>query len=76
MVPHYGMFENENNVGFMFLVEVALGKEKTELHGGNFTAAPKGYDSIVARGLTEPSKIYKFIHLCSSFLIFYSFVRS
>ncbi len=42
-------------IGIMFLNEVALGKEH-EVTGGcsGFVAAPKGYDSVVARGRTEP----------------------
>lgn len=39
----------------MFLSEVALGIESTTLTGGSqITAPPAGYDSIVARGRTEP----------------------
>ena len=41
----------------MFLGEVALGKEHCITVGdGRLTQAPKGYDSIVARGQTEPGK--------------------
>ncbi|KAK7063097.1 Poly [ADP-ribose] polymerase 3 [Halocaridina rubra] len=53
--PHYGKFEGEDMVGFMFLVEVALGKESSITQcNGSLTKAPAGYDSIVARGRNEP----------------------
>ncbi|KAK3601615.1 hypothetical protein CHS0354_027865 [Potamilus streckersoni] len=43
------------NTGIMFLNEVALGKEHHIIMGnGNLTKAPAGYDSIVAKGMTEP----------------------
>lgn len=52
---HYGQFEGEDSVGFMFLVEVALGKEKSITQcDGSLTQAPDGYDSVVARGRKEP----------------------
>jgi len=42
----------------MFLCEVALGKEHNiEVGDGSLSRAPKGYDSIVARGHTEPGNI-------------------
>ncbi|KAL7635608.1 UNVERIFIED_CONTAM: hypothetical protein RMT77_014677 [Armadillidium vulgare] len=52
---HYGTFEKEENIGFMFLTEVALGKMKfiTSVDC-SLTSAPDGYDSIVARGQNEP----------------------
>lgn len=53
--PHYGVFENENNVAFLFLVEVALGKEKSITQcDSSLTKAPAGFDSVVARGSSEP----------------------
>ncbi|XP_047497848.1 protein mono-ADP-ribosyltransferase PARP3-like, partial [Penaeus chinensis] len=52
---HYGAFEGESYLGFMFLVEVALGKESSITQSdGSLTEAPSGYDSVVARGRTEP----------------------
>nr|XP_027228892.1 poly [ADP-ribose] polymerase 3-like [Penaeus vannamei] len=52
---HYGTYEGESNVGFMFLVEVALGKENNIMQDDcSLTQAPKGYESVVARGKTEP----------------------
>lgn len=46
--------KNES-IGIMFLCEVALGKEHNiQVGNGSLTCAPKGYDSIVARGQTEP----------------------
>jgi len=52
---HYGEFEQEKDVGFMFLVEAQLGRTK-DTPSGDYTlkAAPEGYDSIVARGVQEP----------------------
>ncbi|KAM3914167.1 protein mono-ADP-ribosyltransferase PARP3 [Leptodactylus fuscus] len=44
-----------NNLGIMFLNEVALGKEHHITRDDcSLKSAPKGYDSVVARGLTEP----------------------
>ena len=48
---------SSKNIGIMFLVEVALGKE----HGitrdnSSLKSAPKGFDSVVARGRTEPGQ--------------------
>jgi len=43
------------NIGFMFLNEVALGKEhEIDADDSSLVTAPKGYDSIVARGWVEP----------------------
>lgn len=51
------MFEGEDNVGFMFVAEVALGKEKSITQSdSSLTKAPPGFDSIVARGSSEPGK--------------------
>ena len=47
--------------GIMFLNEVALGKEHTITNDDwRLTKAPSGYDCIVARGRTEPSKSLSF----------------
>ena len=44
-------------IGIMFLSEVALGNEHNiKVDNCSLTCAPKGYDSIVARGHTEPGK--------------------
>ncbi|XP_042883677.1 protein mono-ADP-ribosyltransferase PARP3-like isoform X1 [Penaeus japonicus] len=52
---HYGSFEGESNVGFMFLVEVALGRESSITQCNcSLTKPPNGYDSVVARGSCEP----------------------
>lgn len=52
---HYGTYEGESNVGFMFLVEVALGRESSITQCKcSLTKAPNGYDSVVARGSCEP----------------------
>ena len=46
--------KNES-IGIMFLCEVALGREHNiQVGNGSLACAPKGYDSIVARGQTEP----------------------
>ncbi|XP_071552912.1 protein mono-ADP-ribosyltransferase PARP3-like [Panulirus ornatus] len=52
--PYHGMFEREDMIGFLFLVEVALGNEfyLTE-HCSHISKAPDGYDSIVAKGRKE-----------------------
>lgn len=53
--PYHGKFAGEDMVGFMFLVEVALGREKSisERHS-HLIEAPPGYDCVVARGAREP----------------------
>jgi len=44
-----------SNIGFMFLSEVALGKEHhISRDDSSLVAAPPGYDSIIAKGWTEP----------------------
>lgn len=44
-----------NNIGIMFLNEVALGKEHTITQDdSSLRKAPAGYDSVVARGTQEP----------------------
>merc|ERR1712187_828988 len=46
---------NSAGVGYMFLVETALGKEKEiNRDDRSLTAAPAGYDCVVARGSQEP----------------------
>jgi len=59
---HAGRWGGAPGIGFMFLVEVALGKEK-EVDGTKAThpsalrrlkSAPKGFDCVVARGRQEP----------------------
>ncbi|XP_065900929.1 protein mono-ADP-ribosyltransferase PARP3-like [Dysidea avara] len=45
-----------DSIGVMFLVEVALGREKRiDRDNHTLTKPPDGYDSIVARGQTEPN---------------------
>jgi poly [ADP-ribose] polymerase len=45
----------KGNIGVMFLAEVALGKEHSITRDdSSLKVAPKGFDSIVARGRTEP----------------------
>lgn len=44
-----------DRTGIMFLNEVALGKEHhITRDDSSLVVAPKGFDSIVARGCTEP----------------------
>jgi len=50
-----GYVGRANNTGIMFLSEVALGKEHhIKRDDCTLRAPPSGYDSIVARGHTEP----------------------
>lgn len=50
-----GYVRTSNNTGVMFLSEVALGKEYTITEDDcTLKKAPSGYDSVVARGQTEP----------------------
>lgn len=45
------------NIGIMFLNEVALGKEFSLYRdNSSLTSAPSGYESVVARGRTEPGE--------------------
>lgn len=47
-----------NNIGIMFLNEVALGKEKEITRDdSSLKSAPTGFDSVVAKGRTEPNPI-------------------
>ena len=44
-------------IGIMFLAEVALGKEHgIDRDDSRLTKPPGGYDSVVARGRTEPGE--------------------
>ncbi|CAL9703936.1 unnamed protein product [Knipowitschia caucasica] len=50
-----GYVGTSKNTGIMFLNEVALGKEHTITSGNSsLRKAPKGFDSVVARGSLEP----------------------
>jgi len=52
---HWGKFEEEENVGFMFLCEAQLGSMfLTKRDDHTLKKAPEGYDSVVARGHREP----------------------
>lgn len=45
------------NTGIMFLNEVALGKEHhITMDDSSLVAPPKGFESVVAKGRTEPGK--------------------
>lgn len=48
---------SNDRIGIMFLNEVALGNEHTITRDdSSLVKAPSGYDSVVARGTTEPGK--------------------
>jgi len=52
---YVGTTGGKPNLGFMFLNEVALGKEHSiNKDDSSLTKPPTGFDSIVARGWTEP----------------------
>ena len=52
-----GYVGRSGRTGIMFLVEAALGKEHHILHDNwRLKAPPKGHDSIVAKGRTEPDE--------------------
>ena len=54
---HYGTFHGEKNTSFLFLSEVALGNIKEiDRDDSSLRTAPKGFNSVVARGQTEPGK--------------------
>ncbi|CAM9686158.1 unnamed protein product [Choristocarpus tenellus] len=54
--PAYGNYGKYDNVGIMFLCEAALGKEATiTADNSRLTKAPKGFNSVVARGQQEPN---------------------
>ena len=44
--------------GIMFLNEVAIGNQKViQRDDSSLVAAPKGYDSVLAKGTQEPGKM-------------------
>ena len=50
-----------DGIGIMFLNEVALGKEhQITRDDSSLKAAPKGYDSVLAKGRTEPGTSFSF----------------
>ena len=63
-----------DNIGVMFLAEVALGREcHIDRGDGSLTRAPDGYDCIVARGRTEPGRSHSnYGSQCLSVIIPYS----
>jgi poly [ADP-ribose] polymerase len=51
--------ERNQNVGFMFLNEVALGKEHHIYSDSpSLTQPPKGFDCVIAKGQTEPGNYF------------------
>lgn len=47
----------DHQVGYMFLGEVALGKEHhITMDDPSLKSPPPGYDSVIARGQTEPGE--------------------
>lgn len=66
-----------DDIGIMFLGEVALGKEHNiKVGDSSLTCAPKGYDSIVARGRTEPGKQLFFLTIlvCTSLSLYWRYL--
>lgn len=52
---HWGKYEDERNVGFMFLVETALGRMRyIKMGNSSLTRPPDGFNSIAAKGRLEP----------------------
>ncbi|XP_071530154.1 protein mono-ADP-ribosyltransferase PARP3-like isoform X2 [Panulirus ornatus] len=52
---HWGTYEGERNVGFMFLVETALGRMKyIKMGNSSLCQPPEGFNSIAAKGRLEP----------------------
>ena len=50
-----GTFLGEKDVSFMFLSEAALGTpNEIKVGACHLKSAPKGFDSVVARGTREP----------------------
>ncbi|CAL4150764.1 unnamed protein product, partial [Meganyctiphanes norvegica] len=62
---HWGDFEGEKNIGFMFLVEVMLGNVKViKQDDSTLKKAPAGFHSVLAMGRREPDpKAEKTIYL-------------
>lgn len=55
MGVHWGKYEDERNVGFMFLVETALGRMRyIKMGNSSLTRPPDGFNSIAAKGRLEP----------------------
>ena len=54
----YVVGTTNDNIGVMFLAEVALGRERhIDRDDSSLTKPPDGYDSVVARGRTEPGEV-------------------
>lgn len=52
---YFVVIPTADGTGIMFLNEVALGKEHhITVDDDSLVVAPKGFDSVVARGQTEP----------------------
>ena len=55
---------SSKNIGIMFLVEVALGKEhEITKDNSSLKSAPSGFHSVVARGRTEPGQLVCFYRI-------------
>lgn len=51
------MYCGKHHVGYMFLGEVALGKEHhITIDDPSLRSPPPGFDSVIARGKTEPGE--------------------
>lgn len=47
---------NKDNIGFMFLCEIALGTPKKETNAVSYTGKPVGYDSVHGVGQWQPNQ--------------------
>lgn len=55
--PVTGMFCGDHHIGYMFLGEVALGREHhITSDEPSLKQPPPGFDSVIARGRTEPGE--------------------
>lgn len=65
MGVHWGKYEDERNVGFMFLVETALGRMRyIKMGNSSLTRPPDGFNSIAAKGRLEPGMFRNLYCLC------------
>ena len=56
---HYADFKGEKQTTFMFLTEAALGNpHEINRDNSSLRKAPKGFDSVIARGSSEPGLFF------------------
>ncbi len=66
--------ENGNNVGIMFLNEVALGKEHHIFaDNSSIVKPPAGFDCVIAKGNTEPGRNKKYVYQKKNRILFSCF---